>query len=169
MEAAMNSSAIILIIAIPAIYGVILVGLAVLVRPLRYQIVDIGEAILADPNVREAGRERVNRLLDTCMSFRVGLLIPVAAIGVIIDDILRRDQPQTPLQTDYRFHELLWRYFVSILAANPVMALVTVPLIIVCSIAHQLLRGDDGLRGAVEEPVIRASGAVRIREPELVA
>lgn len=154
----MRFDSMLLILAIPAGYGVVLIGLAIVVHPLRRSMMIIAENMLADQPISDHTRARVNQLLDTCMSFRVGLILPLAVIGVVIDDLLHRMTPPST-ENDARYHALVKRYFVSILAANPIAALISIPLMLFSFLVH-VLRGDESIREAVEEPVVRASSAI---------
>lgn len=156
----MIDNPIILIAAIFAGYGILLVGLALLVGPMRRDIAVRAEALLADPSTKPESRERVNMLVDTCMSFHVGLILPVAAFGVLFDELLRRPRPKAhPLHDDPRYLALVGRYFASILAANPLAAIVSVPVIVFCALIGRAF-GQESFKEGVEEPLERASVAV---------
>lgn len=155
----MGSDTILLVLGLPAAYGALVLGLAVLLQPLRREMVRIAEAMLADNKVNAESRRRINQLLDTCISFRVGLTLPFAIIGVIIDDMTHRVPPPPKIAQDPRYHAIVKRYFLSILGVNPLAAMISIPLIAISLVAHKL-KGADSFREAVEEPVVRASGAI---------
>jgi uncharacterized membrane protein (DUF441 family) len=143
-------------------YVILVTALALAAHPMRIRMVELVEDILAEPQWNAAERLRLNQLLDTCMSFRVGLMVVVAALSVIVDVALGRvEEPPAStarLRKDARYHSIVVRYFVSVLAANPIAAVAAVPLMIMALIAEQMIGGT--MRAAVEEAALKASASL---------
>jgi hypothetical protein len=143
-------------------YAATLVLLAVLTQPLRLRMVTLSNAMLRDKRLTVEQRLRLNFLVDTCMSFRVGLLLPVAATVSILRMVLG-DEPKLEtggrLFNDTRYHSLVLCYFVSILAANPLAALVSVPLLCV-GFLIAWLSNKANAKAAVEEATLMASASL---------
>ena len=155
------------VILLMAGYLAVVAILAFVAHPLRRRMIEIAEEMLAEPSLAPVNRDRINHLLDTCMSFRVGLRLPFAILSQIIDDFLRlplhRSPSQKELMKDERYTQLLGRYSLSVLAANPLAAIATSILIIPGAIIHVVMRGTnqrDGIRRTVEQPVLAASAIV---------
>lgn len=142
-------------------YALSLVALAYLVQPLRRQLVLIGEQIITDPGCTTGDRERANRMMDNCMSFKVGLVLPFAAIAVMLDVFLKKDGGDSHEPADPRLHQMMIPYFASVLAANPIFALLALPLI-AAGVLVSLAKGTVRPREVAEEPVLRASEAVAL-------
>jgi len=147
-----------------ALYAFVHVALAYAARDLRIEMVRIAEEILSDSAVSDAGKDRVNHLLDTSISFKVGILIPFAAVGVMFDMLLRRAPERDEFGGDARFHRFVRRYFASVLAVNPVFAVISIPLMMLLPL-WELLCGKpvakrDRMVTALEAPMLRASAAV---------
>lgn len=142
--------------------GVVLV-LAAAVHPVRMHMVDTANEMLDEGHWNAAERAKINHLLDTCMSFRVGVLLVVAAADVILDIILHREvespSSASRLRKDPRFHTMIRCFFLSVMAVNPLAFLVMQPLA-VAFVVLEALRGRVAPRELVEEPAIRASAAV---------
>jgi hypothetical protein len=146
-------------------YAGLITVLAVLVQPMRLRMTEISNTLLATPGLKPAMREKVNGLIDTCMSFRVGLILPIAIVSVITDEILEGDscKPQThQLSDNSEYHKMLLMYLVSILVANPIMSFVNVPLLIFGAIVHSITDGWKEAVDGVELPVLKAATNVAI-------
>jgi len=147
-------------IALAAGYVAVLVVLACALHPLRVGMFMIAKELLAEPQWEEHEREDVRRLLGTSFSFRVGLVLPAAFVGSAMDTLLGRDtafpREYQRLGNDPRYHKIVERYFASVLAANPLVAPVTIVLM-VGDWLLDVLKGERRLRQSLEEPVRRAS------------
>lgn len=140
-------------------YAAVTVGLAMLAQPMRLRMVDLAEEILADEQFSERERDLINHLLDTAFSFRVGLQMPLAVLTTIANDVLRvpNELPATKrLMQDERYHGVLLRHFLSVLAGNPIVAPITIALMII-SLIVDLATSSSNPRDAVEASVLRAS------------
>jgi hypothetical protein len=144
-------------------YAVLVAMLALALHPLRKRMFRTAESILAEGQWSADERARVNHLMDTCMSFRVGAIMPIAVISVILDDLLRREvrstKSRTRLHRDHRFHQVIAIYLLSVMAANPLASAVTLPLLVLSAIIDKLM-GQATVREVVEEPTLRALGSM---------
>lgn len=143
-------------------YVVVAAVLALVVHPLRVHMVSVAEKMLAEGRWNAEERAKINQLLDTCMSFRVGLAMILAVVAVTAEDLLGRERAvpkaRIRLVADPRFHVLLRLYFLSALAANPLATLVVVPLMIVSGVVEKLTGGS--INQVVEEPSLRAAASI---------
>jgi hypothetical protein len=144
------------------LYVVVAILLNQLAHPIRLKLVDSAEEFLREKKWNAQQRDELNLLLDTCMSFRVGLLVPVGVVSIVIDETLRRpiecSPSQIELSNDPRFDSLLGRYFVSIAAANPIAAVVSVILMALGMIIT--VPFGASIRSLMEWPVLRASAGM---------
>jgi len=150
-------------------YLALLATLTAVVHPLRRKMFFEAEALLADERYDGESKEHIDNLLDTCMSFRVGLRLPLAFVASIMVDLLRLPRPSPPyedLSYDARYHKVFLLYVASISAANPLALIVWFPLMIIGFSVHLACRGN--VRDAVEEPVLTAA-ALPLRHGALAA
>lgn len=159
----MGTATVLIILGIPAAYGILVIGSTLLAWPIRRDMVALAEDILKEHKWNEEERETVNFVLDSCMSFAMGLALPIAIVAATFDTLLGKKTETTRLDNDPRFGALTWRYFVSILAANPLAALVTLPLMVVSFAVFAACDGASAPLHAVEEPLKRAGGVVSYR------
>lgn len=148
-----------------AAYAIIHIGLALAMGGRRQEMVRIGESILADTKVSQDGKEAINHLLDTCMSFKVGLLVPIAAGAALFDILLGTPHKPDEFENDARFHRLLRLFFCSVLAANPIFAMLSVPIMLIGLVASLFCAepeksGTGRFTSVLESPMLRASAAV---------
>lgn len=142
-------------------YSALMIVLAIVVYPLRRKMFSLAEELIGSGKLDQSGRAELNMLLDDCMSFRMGLLLPIAIIASIADDIIGRKfeiNIDKALLEEQKFHHIILIYIISILAANPIAAFFSIPLAAI-SILVNLIFGKNTLTDAVEEPVIRLSFA----------
>ncbi|WP_336980125.1 hypothetical protein [Altererythrobacter fulvus] len=151
-----------------ALYAAVHIGLALGMGRIRRDLVRHGEELLADPSVSREEKARVNRLLDNCFSFKVCILIPIAVISILLDEILGNNQKQSENfeKTDPRMHSLYWRYFSSVLAANPVFGLFAVLFVVFGALIIFTLSKANGSKkdrvaNAFEQPMWKATAAVQ--------
>jgi hypothetical protein len=140
-------------------YGLLMIAIAIAIYPIRKNMFSLSEDLLKLKNLTESDKRKINLLLDSCMSFRIGVIVPIAIIGVISDRIVGVKpvtKSSSVLLDDQRYHKIIVMYFLSILAANPLVGLITVPLVFV-SVLTDTLIGRTTVRESVEEPIIRAS------------
>jgi hypothetical protein len=156
----MGMATVLIILGIPAAYGLLIVGATLLVFPFRRDLATLAEDILRESKWNADERKTVNFMLDTCMSFAIGLALPIGIIAATLDVLLRKPIELTRLDADGRFDGMLWRYFVSILAANPLAAFVTLPLMAVSFAIFVAYDGPSAPLRAVEEPLKRAGGVL---------
>lgn len=150
------SEPILLVVSLAAL-ALAIVGIQLAARRVRLTLVDAGEIVLADAAVSTDVKDWINDLLDTCMSFRVGLLLPFAILSVMADDVLGINQPDDSSDGDERLHRLAGLYSLSVLAANPLAALINVPLLIVGLCVHLAFSRESPFEAA-EESVEKAVG-----------
>lgn len=148
-----------------AAYAVGMIALAFAIQPLRMKLVETIDEMVAEPGWSDSDREQLFTLRDYNMSFLVGLLLPVAAIGAIADTILNGEKAEEPkgLDADPRYAQCVWRFFASVAAANPIAAIVSIVLMIVLlviSLAFKHKSPRTLVDEAVEEPTLRALGRV---------
>lgn len=109
-----------------------MIALAYAAQPMRLHMVQLGESMLRERRWNKDQREEINFLLDTMDSGWVAVVLPIAILLATICSLLGIEPPKNKalevLSKDERFFALNWRYFVSLLAANPLVALVTIPL-----------------------------------------
>lgn len=131
-----------------------------LLRRTRIELVDIAEEMLADDSLSEASRLEINNLLDTAMSFRVGILIPVAQILFCIHMVMRvPDEPDDQVSAHPKFNDLMLRYVLSNAGNNlpaGIVTLLLMPLVWMVGIAC----GDDDSWGEFEDSVFRLADRV---------
>ncbi len=143
-------------------YIVLVATLAFAVHPMRREMILLGEELLADPALKPRHRDAINLLMDTCMSFRVGLLLPVAVLSVLADEVLKREvhvPGDDSLMNDPRFDRFLTRHILSIAAINPIATAIAMVLMIP-TVAYSFAIGRDRTRAIVEEPLLRASATM---------
>lgn len=147
-----------------AAYVLAMIMPAFLVQPLRVKPVGSIHAMLAEHVRSDEQRGNLYTLRDHSMSFLVGPLVPVAVVSVIVDDVLGRepDQPEDDeLARDPRCVRCVLRFFVSLAAANPLAAIVSLSLMagsFVISLATKRKPARALVGQAVEEPTLRALG-----------
>lgn len=140
-------------------YGVVMIALAIAIYPIRKNMFSLSEELLRLKNLTESDKLKINLLLDSSMSFRIGMIVPIAVIGVISDRIIGiKPQIKTSvtLLNEKRYHKIIVMYFLSILVANPLAALITIPLVFLSIVTDKLI-GKTTVRESVEEPIVRAS------------
>ena len=145
-------------LALAAFAAVVLV-INLAMWPLRTGMVAIAENLLSDKSYTEDEHRLVDHVLDTAFSFRVGFLIPVAAVAVIADILLGTKPEYSPIFNESRFVQLFGRYVLSILAVNPLMAFVSIPLILIGSL-FQAARNGLSPSVSFEGQAVRASLAI---------
>lgn len=128
-------------------------------RRFRVRLVQSGEQLLSDKRLSDESREEINHLLDTCMSFKVALAMPIACIGAAADSILGRKYDNSELDDNELFHSLVERYFVSVLAANLLFAPVAVISVLLFGVVDFLFSKGRSVE-FLEQPALRASHAV---------
>lgn len=143
-------------------YAALVVVLALILQPMRLRMIDTAEEMLAERHWNKDQRENINDLLDSCASIGASIALPVALVISIFAETLRLE-PEQPiwlkrLGEDERFHALLNRYFVSLLGANPLIAMVTVPLMVLNVVVAAVVRSST-LRSAIEEPILKSATA----------
>ena len=140
-------------------YGVIMIALAIAIYPIRKNMFSLAEELLKLKSLTESDKRKINLLLDSCMSFRIGMMVPIAIIGVISDRVIgikMPDKASTQLLNEEKYHKIIAMYFLSILVANPLAGLITLPLVFVSILTDKLI-GKTTVRESVEEPIVRAS------------
>lgn len=143
-----------------ALYVVVLIVGLYLVEPVRSRLIDEAEEMLNDDHWTDDQRRDVIMLVDRRASFAVGLLLPLAVLSVALDIVLGRlgEIPaEDTLLNDARYHSLLDKFVLSICAANPIAAFVTVALTI--ALAPFLILGMAKIsytREMVDRPAYRA-------------
>ena len=153
-------------------YAALVATLLVVTQPLRLRMIDVAEGMLAERRWNAAEREEINQLLDTSMSVKIGLMLPVAAIASIMFDVLRT-RTEWPasirrLEEDHRFHELSRMYIVSVLAANPLAGVFSIALM-GFNVLILLLMQTATFRDAIEEPILKVSAAMAAQGRRLAA
>jgi hypothetical protein len=146
-------------------YGGLVVVLAIALQPLRLRMVDLAESMLAEGHWNQDQREALNTLLDTCASFGNAFLFPVVIVSALTSDVLR-EEVEAPdwckrLEEDERFQGLIWRYFVSLLAANPIVAVLSIALMLLHLFVAAISRVAT-LTVAFQQPVLRVSAASNV-------
>jgi hypothetical protein len=144
-------------------YAGLVVALALVLQPMRLRMVRLAESLLAESKWNRAQREEINDILDSMDSPLRAIVFPIALIvgtGIIVFKYeLPRDKNLEQLLKSNKFDELTTLHFVSLLGANPLVAAITIPLIVIC-VPIMLI----GIRGtfmeSVEKPVLQASTAV---------
>lgn len=141
-------------------YVVLMIAIAFLVQPTRMRLVATIDEMLSEDRWNDADRARLFKLRDNSMSFLVGLIVPIAVLSVIIDDLLGRvGHHDDELSRDPRYAQCVWRFFASLAAANPLAAVVSISLMIVSIVVGLAFRHKptkELVDEAVEEPTLRA-------------
>ena len=160
MQDMSNWTAIAMLAAVLIGYVALLCVLALLVQPLRLKLVTLAEDLLDENLWNNDERAEIERLVTSSLSFRTGLLLPVAGIAVGLDLLLGRadDVPAQlrRLHCDPRFDQLIGYYGLSVCAANPLAGLVTFALIPLVSVLSLMRRGRT-VSEAVKKPFVRLS------------
>ncbi len=137
-------------------YAAFVVVLQLALQPMRLQMVDIAEEMLSEGHWNKDQREDINTLLDGAASMAFSIVLPIAILVTILKDIIgvRTEVPQwmKRLAEDPRYHALIRRFCVSLLGANPLAAVITIPLIAVGTVVG-LFVSRAGYQRAIEEPV----------------
>jgi hypothetical protein len=148
-------------------YVVVMVALSYAVQPLRERLVILSEQMLDETHWSDAQRDEIELMVTASMSFRVGLIMPIAVASIMADTILdRKVAPvgeQAELEKDPRFEAMTWRFFVSAAAANPLAAIPTVALMlvsIIVGLAFAKRSSRSVVETTVEEPMIRVLSSV---------
>lgn len=148
-------------------YVVLMVALSYVVQPLRESMVLLSEEMLDDTKWTDGQRDEINLIIGASMSFRIGLIMPLAVLSMLVDTLLDRKpvptEEQAQLEADPRFDAVMWRFFVSAAAANPLAAVPTIGLMavsIVFGLAFARRSPRSVVETTVEEPMIRALWSV---------
>lgn len=146
-------------------YAVGMIALAFLVQPVRLSLVATIDEMLNEPKWNEEQRKQLFNLRDHSMSFLIGLLIPIAVVSVMADEVLGRSEERAPseeeLMADARYPDLVWKFFVSLAAANPIAAVASVLLMIISAVVALAFRRKPArsiVDETIEEPTLRALG-----------
>lgn len=145
-------------------YALAMVVLALLIQPTRLKLIASIDAMLVEERWSDEQRGSLYALRDHSMSFLIGLLVPVAVVSVILDDILGRDSDLShgdELSRDPRYIGCVWRFFLSLAAANPLAALASISLMLVSFVIGLAFKRKPARAladEAVEEPTLRALG-----------
>jgi hypothetical protein len=144
-------------------YAGLVIALALALQPLRLRMVRLAETLLAESHWNRAEREEINSLLDTMDSLAHSIIFPIALIfgaGMTVFGYeLPRDRNLERLAKSETFDEFTTLYFVSLLGANPFVAVITIPLIVICT-PIMLLGCRGSFMESVEKPVLQASTVV---------
>jgi hypothetical protein len=144
-------------------YAGLVVALAFALQPMRLRMIRLGEALLAERRWNRAQKEEINDLLDTMDSLKQAIVFPIAIVVgtgmVVFGHEIPRNKDLEQLAKNEAFDELTTLYFLSLLGANPLVALITIPLIIIC-VPIMLVAGRGTFMETVEKPVLHASTAV---------
>jgi hypothetical protein len=144
-------------------YFALVLLLAVAVHPLRRRMVALGEEILHQQGTSNEKRARINGVLDRSMSFWTAWLLPLAILNVLIDATLGRVRVE-PAQVHRhdKMSELVNLSFLSMFAANPIAAVISIPLMAIGVVVFVVLAKNNRipLRDAAEEPILRAAAAL---------
>lgn len=147
------------ILLMAAAYPAVMIALVKLVQPCRRELFQLGETLLSDRRLKPEERKRITHMLDSAFAFRVCVLLPVAALSVMLDEILRRPVDRGLgdwLERDVRYHRMMALYFVSVAAANPFGAIIALPFM-VSAFVVSVFMGLPAVAAAVEAPLLRAS------------
>src|SRR4051812_16650918 len=137
-------------------YAAFVVLLQVALQPMRLRMVDLAESMLAEGHWNKDQREQINLLLDRCASLSISIMLPIAAATSLLMDVMGVDTHvpgwMRRLDEDERFHALISRFIVSVLGANPIAAMFTVPLMAL-SLLIGIVRSSRGYQRTIEEPI----------------
>lgn len=142
-----------------AVFSALYICISLSMRNFRLRLVDIAEELLADKSLSRETKDDINHLIDTCMSYKVAFFLPLAALASAADTILGINHPTEELDDDERYHDLVGRYFVSVIAANLIFAPVAILSVLLFGLVD-LLFGRNSKVEFVEQPALRASHAV---------
>jgi len=146
-----------------AAYIAIAILLALVTQPVRLRMVDLGNELLADGRTPGPLKAEVLYLMRRSMSMRVAALVPVALLSSMLDDILGREVAEDDgALDDPRFEGFLIRYLASILACNPLLAIVSILLAPISMVVHAVMRGGAA-RVSLEGSLLRAVNSDRDR------
>lgn len=142
-------------------YALGMIALAFAVQPMRHAMVRSLDEMLTETKWNKHEREHLYMLRDHSMSFLIGLLVPLAAVGMISDELLNRsdDHDSDRLAQDPRHAKNVLRFFASVAAANPLAAIVSVSFMVVSiliGLAFQKKSARSVVDEAIEEPTLRA-------------
>ena len=143
-------------------YALGMISLAFAVQPMRLAMVRSIDDMLSETNWTKQQRERLFMLRDHNMSFMVGLIVPLAAVGMIIDELLNRNggHDDDRLDRDPRYAKNVMRFFASVAAANPLAALASVSFMVISVLIGLAFQKNKSARTvvdeAIEEPTLRA-------------
>lgn len=146
------------IVMVFVVYAATVVVCNLAAQPLRRRMFALINELL-HAHEGPADQAKLNYFMDSCMSTRVAVLVPIAAFSVFFDLLMGREMPaqaRNGLRADSRFHDVLGMYFISVLAATPLAAVLTVPVIFLILIAKAFMGGGD-IKETVEEPALRAA------------
>lgn len=154
-----------IVLAIIGGYAALHIGLAFAMRGPRLRLAKRARQLLARPDLSEKDRDRVEHLLDTCMSFKVAFLIPIAAIAMVLEQVLGDPDPE---EGNPEVAHLVVRYLASVMAANPVFGALAAIILAMCLLAANIIQAVRGsrpwdvgtLRRVMGGPLYRASHAV---------
>lgn len=153
--------------AVLAGYLFVAIALTAIAQPMRRTMVDLAEELMLDPHLTKEDRDYVQKLIDRSMSFHVALVLPVAIVASTAEAILNppaamRSGVSDRLRGHPSFHRVLVRYFASILATNPILAVFSIVLMGLTLILEIIFcRNHSHMRETMEAPVMRAASSRR--------
>ncbi|KFG90765.1 hypothetical protein BV98_001477 [Sphingobium herbicidovorans NBRC 16415] len=127
----------------------------------RKRMLVLAAELQHDKRANQADIDRVDFLLDTAMSWKVGVLLPIAIIGLLSDVALKRDVNGSKhwMSKDPRAGELAFHFFVSVAAANVPMACINAILLGVS--LPLIVAARKGVRSSVTASTFRAAYGLR--------
>jgi hypothetical protein len=147
-------------------YAAVAALLTIAAHPLRVLLVQRVEEMLAEPKWDEHEREELNFVLDTCAAFRVGPIVVIVFLEMILRAIVgvEHKRENERLLDDDRFGRIVALYLLSVGAANPVAAIVAIPLVMILVVVSALFARDH-VKVIAEESAVRVahSASTRLR------
>lgn len=155
----------ILFVAIAAYGAVLIVGL-LLGGGLRTRLVELVAEFDDEQNWNDEERRELDWMLASCTSSAVGMLLPIASAFTAASFILGAESPPDAvprrLEQDPRFEELVGKYMGSVMLANPLAALLSMPFLLLTWLVVAA-RGKLDVMRALEKPVLSALTSLQPR------
>lgn len=156
-------SALATVILIIVAYGAVVIATTFLSQPARVRLQELGLEMLEERHLPKAEREKIEWLIASSSSSVVGLMIPMAAVYLLVGALLGarlKPRAQSVLDGDQRYEEMALLYVVSIMACSPFASLIAIPFIL-AGVMVTAIRGNRSLIAAAEAPAMKASAHFR--------
>ena len=145
-------------VLIASAYALILLLANRLAQKTRARLFALAEELYKDRRTTSRDKKHLDHLMDTYVSFRVSLLVPLAFLISSFEDLIGKETKSERrwFSNDVRYHRIISSYFWSLAACNPGMLLLSLVPLILLFAAATLIR-KSFFRREVEGSILRAA------------